>query len=116
MSKYGINVVDAGYEDDFWARYEEEKKKLKQKFKADRDKEEDLKSLLLFFLPEITKKRIAILVIWAALYKLFLDYGYGIVYIMFTMIAYMFLSVGKRKPGEKSAYSVFNENCERLPV
>ena len=28
----------------------------------------------------------------------------------------MFFSLGKRKPGEKSAYSVFNENCERLPV
>lgn len=35
---------------------------------------------------------------------------------MFTLIAYMFFSVGKRKLGEKSAYSVFNENCERLPV
>ena len=35
---------------------------------------------------------------------------------MFTLIAYMFFSVSKRKPGEKSAYSVFNENCERLPV
>ena len=78
MSNYGINLVDSGYEDDFWVRFEEEKKKLKIGQKAEREKEDDIKSLLLYFLPEVNKKRVIIVVVWALLYKLFLDYGYGI--------------------------------------
>jgi hypothetical protein len=79
MSNYGINLVDSGYDDNFWVRYEEEKKKLKEQNKAEREKEDDLKSLILFFLPEITKKRVIIISVWSILYKFCLDYGYGIV-------------------------------------
>jgi hypothetical protein len=79
MSNYGINLVDSGYDDDFWVRYEEERKKLKEQRKAEREKEDDLKSLLLFFLPDVTMKRVIIITVWIILYKFFIDFGYGIV-------------------------------------
>ena len=43
---HGINLVESGYDDDFWVRYEEEKKKLKGERKP--EKEESLKSLLFY--------------------------------------------------------------------
>ena len=42
MSKYGISTVESGYDDNFWAKYEEEKKKLKEESKPRKEKEEDL--------------------------------------------------------------------------
>ena len=42
MSKYGISTVESGYDDNFWAKYEEEKKKLKEESKPRQEQEEDL--------------------------------------------------------------------------
>ncbi|CEF70246.1 Uncharacterised domain SAYSvFN-containing protein [Strongyloides ratti] len=41
--------------------------------------------------------------------------GFGIVYLICFLMFLMFLNMGKRKKGEVSAYSVFNENFEALP-
>jgi len=41
--------------------------------------------------------------------------GFGAVYLCLAIIYYIFTCLGERKPGELSAYSVFNENGERLP-
>ena len=82
MSKYGITTLESGYDDEFWTRYEEERKKLREDRKPQREKQEDLKSLLLFFIPEVNKKRVIIIIIWSILYKFFLDFGYGIMYLL----------------------------------
>ena len=36
------------------------------------------------------------------------------VFLLFTIIALIFLNLGEKKPGELSAYSVFNPNQERI--
>ena len=59
-------------------------------------------------------KNIFIFIIWYSLYRLFLKYNFGAVYFMITIIALIFLNLGQRKPGELSAYSVFNPNNERI--
>ena len=59
-------------------------------------------------------KNIIIFIIWYSLYRLFLKYNFGAVYFMITIIALIFLNLGQRKPGELSAYSVFNPNNERI--
>ena len=59
-------------------------------------------------------KNIFIFIIWYFLYRLFLKYNFGAVYFMITIIALIFLNLGQRKPGELSAYSVFNPNNERI--
>uniref|UniRef100_A0A0N5A010 SAYSvFN domain-containing protein n=1 Tax=Parastrongyloides trichosuri TaxID=131310 RepID=A0A0N5A010_PARTI len=41
--------------------------------------------------------------------------GFGIVYMICFLMLLMYLNMGKRKEGEISAYSVFNENFESLP-
>ena len=62
----------------------------------------------------LNTKNIIIFIIWYSLYRLFLKYQFGAVYFMITIIALIFLNLGKRKPGELSAYSVFNPNNERI--
>ena len=59
-------------------------------------------------------KNIIIFIIWYSLYRLFLKYNFGAVYFMITIISLIFLNLGQRKPGELSAYSVFNPNNERI--
>ena len=55
-----------------------------------------------------------IFIIWYSLYRLFLKYNLAAVYFMLTIIALIFLNLGQRKPGELSAFSVFNPNNERI--
>ena len=62
----------------------------------------------------LSTKNIIIFIIWYSLYRLFLKYNFGAVFFMLTIIALIFLNLGKRKPGTLSAYSVFNPNQERI--
>ena len=62
----------------------------------------------------LSTKNIIIFIIWYSLYRLFLKYNFGAVYFMITIIVLIFLNLGQRKPGELSAYSVFNPNHERI--
>jgi hypothetical protein len=62
----------------------------------------------------LSTKNIIIFILWYSLYRLFLKYNFGAVYFMLTIIALIFMNLGQRKPGELSAYSVFNPNHERI--
>ena len=62
----------------------------------------------------LNTKNIIIFILWYSLYRLFLKYNFGAVYFMITIIVLIFLNLGERKPGELSAYSVFNPNHERI--
>ena len=62
----------------------------------------------------LSTKNIIIFIIWYSLYRIFLYFNFGLVYIMITIIALIFLNLGNRKPGELSAYSMFNPNHERI--
>ncbi|XP_049878239.1 SAYSvFN domain-containing protein 1 [Pectinophora gossypiella] len=55
-------------------------------------------------------------VIWLTLYIFFLKVGFGAVFFASSVLIGIFLNTrtGKRKPGEVSAYSVFNQNCESI--
>ncbi|CAI2353222.1 unnamed protein product [Caenorhabditis sp. 36 PRJEB53466] len=39
---------------------------------------------------------------------------FGAVFFIFSLIVFTYCNTGRRRRGEMSAYSVFNENCERL--
>lgn len=52
--------------------------------------------------------------IWLSGQLFFIKLEFGLVYFLFSCFVLMFLNLGVRKEGEMSAYSVFNENCERL--
>ena len=62
----------------------------------------------------VNTKSIIIFILWFCLYRLFLRFNFGGIYFMLTIICLIFLNLGKRKPGELSAYSVFNPNHERI--
>ena len=62
----------------------------------------------------LSTKNIIIFIIWYSLYRIFLYYNFALVFILITIIALIFLNLGERKPGELSAYSVFNPNQERI--
>lgn len=47
-------------------------------------------------------------------YLLFLEHGFGIVYLTSSIIGVIFCNLGTREEGTLSAYSVFNPNFERL--
>lgn len=51
---------------------------------------------------------------WLSGQILFIKLEFGFVYFMISCFILIFLNLGVRKEGEMSAYSVFNENCERL--
>ena len=53
--------------------------------------------------------------IWALLYFIFIKLEFGVVYFIVSLLVIMYLNTGKRRSGEKSAYSVFNRDCEELP-
>ena len=62
----------------------------------------------------LNTKNIIIFIIWYSFYRLFLKFNFGAVYFMITIIILIFLNLGERKPGQLSAYSVFNPNQERI--
>ena len=62
----------------------------------------------------LNTKNIIIFILWYSLYRIFLYYNFALVFFLITIIALIFLNLGERKPGELSAYSVFNPNQERI--
>lgn len=42
-------------------------------------------------------------------------HGFGAVYVGVSFVLLMCMNLGRRKPGEASAYSVFNNDFRRLP-
>ena len=62
----------------------------------------------------LSTKNIIIFVVWYSLYRIFLYFNFALVFFLLTIIALIFYNLGERKPGELSAYSVFNPNQERI--
>lgn len=52
--------------------------------------------------------------LWAIFFVIFIKLEFGAVYFIVTTLIAIYLNTGRRKPGTKSAYSVFNPNVERL--
>ncbi len=104
--KKDIKVVsegfEEGYEDPKEAQLKEAKRRIEEAQKP--------------FNPMdfLNTKNIIIFIIWYSLYRLFLKFNFGAVYFMITIIILIFLNLGERKPGQLSAYSVFNPNQERI--
>ena len=55
-------------------------------------------------------------VLWLLLWGFFVEIEFGVVYIILSAFAFIVLSLrgSRRRIGELSAYSVFNENCESI--
>ena len=55
-------------------------------------------------------------ILWLLLWGFFIEVEFGIVYLLFSAFAFIGLSLrgSRRRIGELSAYSVFNENCEAI--
>ena len=56
------------------------------------------------------------IILWLLLWGFFVEIEFGIVYIILSAFAFIVLSLrgSRRRIGELSAYSVFNENCESI--
>ena len=105
MSKKKIlkNGFEEGYEDPEETQLKEAKRRLEEMERPFNP------------LDIITMRNIIIFFIWAVIYKLFIIYGFGLVYFFLTIILLIFNNLGERKPWELSAYSIFNPNFERIP-
>ena len=97
------NNFEEGYEDP-------EEKQLKEAKKRLEEMEKPFNPLDI-----ITMRNIIIFFIWSIIYKLFIDFGFGLIYFFLTIIILIFNNLGERKPWELSAYSIFNANFERIP-
>ena len=55
-------------------------------------------------------------ILWLLIWGFFIEIEFGVVYLLTSAFAFIFLSLrgSRRRIGELSAYSVFNENCESL--
>lgn len=101
-----IKVVDQGFEEGYEDPKEAQIKEAKRRIEEAKKPFNPMDFL--------NTKNIIIFIIWYSLYRLFLKYNFGAVYFMITIIVLIFLNLGQRKPGELSAYSVFNPNHERI--
>ena len=102
-TSYNFSVVEEGYETKIGQEIHDLKANIKEyKSESEKTKMSDLKKLI-------------IILIWIYFYKLFIEWEFGIIYFLCTIIVLIFTNLGKRKPGELSAYSVFNPNFEQLP-
>lgn len=54
--------------------------------------------------------------LWAILLGLFIEIEFGMVYVLFSMFAFLYANTrtSEKLKDEPSAYSVFNPNCERI--
>merc|ERR1719340_57224 len=52
--------------------------------------------------------------VWVCIQVIFIKIEFGAVFFLVSAILLMTSNLGKRKAGEASAYSVFNENCEEI--
>ena len=102
-NKYEMKLVEEGYEDPQEAQLREAKRRLEEAKKPFNP------------LDIVNMKNIGILVVWLILYKIFIYFGFGAVYFLFSIILFIFTNLDEKKIGTLSAYSVFNPNCERLP-
>ena len=101
-----IKVIEQGFEEGYEDPKEAQIKEAKRRIEEAKKPFNPMDFL--------STKNIIIFIIWYSLYRLFLKYNFGAVYFMITIIALIFLNLGQRKPGELSAYSVFNPNHERI--
>ncbi|ORX82948.1 hypothetical protein BCR32DRAFT_292337 [Anaeromyces robustus] len=87
-------------------RQEELKKRKEDLAKA---KEDEKKTIF-------TKKNIIIFSIWLVLQIIFSFFEFGTLFLIISIgiFIYMNTSTEEKDPNKKSAYSVFNKNCERL--
>jgi len=55
-------------------------------------------------------------ILWLLLFGLFVELEFGMVFVVLSAFGFIYLSTStrRRKSKEMSAYSVFNEGCERL--
>ncbi|VDM99585.1 unnamed protein product [Thelazia callipaeda] len=51
---------------------------------------------------------------WFVAQIFFIYIEFGLVFFIFSLFVILFINMEKRKPGDLSAYSVFNPRCERL--
>lgn len=65
-------------------------------------------------IPIISNVYFLYFILWLIGYLLFLEFGFGIVYLTSSIIGLVFCNLGTREKGTLSAYSVFNPNFERL--
>lgn len=65
-------------------------------------------------IPIISNVYFLYFILWSIGYLLFLEHGFGIVYLTSSIIGFIFCNLGRREEGTLSAYSVFNPNFERL--
>eukprot|EP00092_Neocalanus_flemingeri_P038308 GFUD01041703.1.p1 GENE.GFUD01041703.1~~GFUD01041703.1.p1 ORF type:complete len:168 (+),score=40.38 GFUD01041703.1:82-585(+) len=52
--------------------------------------------------------------VWICLQVVFVKIEFGAIFFLFTGVFLMLTNMGRKKPGEMSAYSVFNPNCEAI--
>lgn len=69
----------------------------------------DFKPDRIFFI-----KGILVFLLWLIFLIIFLKLEFGVVYFIISVLIGIYFNTGRRRPGTKSAYSVFNPNVERL--
>ena len=99
-------MVSKGFEDDYEDPKEAQLKETKRRIEEAKKPFNPMDFL--------RTKNIIIFILWYSLYRIFLKYNFGAVYFLIIIIALIFMNLGQRKPGELSAYSVFNPNQERI--
>ena len=105
-NKDDIKIVSQGFEEGYEDPKEAQLKEAKRRIEEAKKPYNPMDYL--------STKNIIIFILCYSLYRIFLKYNFGAVYFMITIIALIFLNLGQRKPGELSAYSVFNPNQERI--
>lgn len=71
--------------------------------------------LVLIVLFSISPRAWFLMTLWFVLLPIARRWDLGPVYIISTVFLVIFLNLGKRQPGEASAYSIFNEDFRELP-
>ncbi|KAB1199524.1 hypothetical protein CJ030_MR4G010954 [Morella rubra] len=74
-----------------------------------------LPDIFLMAILSLSLKAWAIIVLWFILAPVAHKWDLGPLYILGTGFLVIFLNLGKRKPGDASAYSIFNEEFRELP-
>ncbi|ORX55403.1 hypothetical protein BCR36DRAFT_347211 [Piromyces finnis] len=63
-----------------------------------------------------TQKNITIFIVWFVFLLIFAYFEFGLLFLIISIgvLIYINTSTEEKDPEKKSAYSVFNKNCERL--
>lgn len=104
-----ISTLDEGFDDPTQKEIENIKKEFSEYRKSGLSKDDFEKGMNPLLL-------LTIICVWILFFRYSINYGFGTVYFLFSIIGFIFfnLSDRKRKPWELSAYSIFNRNGERL--